>query len=217
MTDFSPREIVSELDRFIVGQADAKRAVSIALRNRWRRQQLEGSLREEVLPKNILMIGPTGVGKTEIARRLAKLANAPSVTVWGSGTPKREFLYSEDMADACVYLMSLPDEKFVPLLGQNRNDGLPPLMNIGVGHDLTIRELAETVKDVIGYAGTLEFDASKPEGTPRKLMDVGRLNAMGWKAQTAMRDGLARAYADFLQETPAHGHRWKASQNARAK
>jgi len=81
MTNFSPREIVSELDRFIVGQADAKRAVSIALRNRWRRLQLTGSLREEVLPKNILMIGPTGVGKTEIARRLAKLANAPFIKV----------------------------------------------------------------------------------------------------------------------------------------
>src|SRR3989449_4838165 len=81
MTDFSPRETVSELDRFIVGQADAKRAVSIALRNRWRRLQLTGSLREEVLPKNILMIGPTGVGKTEIARRLAKLANAPFLKV----------------------------------------------------------------------------------------------------------------------------------------
>ena len=81
MTDFSPREIVSELDRFIVGQADAKRAVSIALRNRWRRLQLTGNLREEVLPKNILMIGPTGVGKTEIARRLAKLAGAPFIKV----------------------------------------------------------------------------------------------------------------------------------------
>src|SRR3954454_11096849 len=81
MTDFSPREIVSELDRFIVGQGDAKRAVSIALRNRWRRQQLTGAMREEVLPENILMIGPTGVGKTEIARRLAKLANAPFIKV----------------------------------------------------------------------------------------------------------------------------------------
>jgi len=81
MTDFSPREIVSELDRFIVGQGDAKRAVAIALRNRWRRLQLTGNLREEVLPKNILMIGPTGVGKTEIARRLAKLANAPFIKV----------------------------------------------------------------------------------------------------------------------------------------
>lgn len=128
----------------------------------------------------------------------AKLASAPSVTVWGTGTPRREFLYSEDMADACVYLMGLPDEKFVPLLGQDRNDGLAPLVNIGVGHDITIRELAETVAKVVGYAGRLEFDASKPDGTPRKLMDVGRLNAMGWTATTDMRDGLAVAYRDFL-------------------
>src|SRR5499426_448829 len=81
MTDFSPREIVSELDRFIIGQSDAKRAVAIALRNRWRRLQLDERLREEVLPKNILMIGPTGVGKTEISRRLAKLAGAPFLKV----------------------------------------------------------------------------------------------------------------------------------------
>src|SRR5665648_740619 len=81
MTNFSPREIVSELDRYIVGQGDAKRAVAIALRNRWRRQQLEGDLKEEVQPKNILMIGPTGVGKTEISRRLAKLAGAPFIKV----------------------------------------------------------------------------------------------------------------------------------------
>jgi GDP-L-fucose synthase len=128
----------------------------------------------------------------------AKLANAPSVTVWGTGTPKREFLYSEDMADACVYLMNLPDEKFVPLLGQDRNDGLPPLMNIGVGHDLSIRELAETVAAAVGYQGALEFDATKPDGTPRKLMDVGRLNGMGWKASTSLKEGLVTAYADFL-------------------
>jgi GDP-L-fucose synthase len=128
----------------------------------------------------------------------AKLANAPSVTVWGTGTPKREFLYSDDMADACVYLMNLSDDKFVPLLGQERNDGLAPLMNIGVGHDLTIRELAETVAAAVGYRGALEFDATKPDGTPRKLMDVGRLNAMGWKATTDMRSGLGVAYQDFL-------------------
>ncbi|MBT3810232.1 MAG: AAA family ATPase, partial [Rhodospirillaceae bacterium] len=81
MSNFSPREIVSELDRFIIGQDDAKRAVAIALRNRWRRQQLTGDMREEVLPKNILMIGPTGVGKTEISRRLARLANAPFIKI----------------------------------------------------------------------------------------------------------------------------------------
>lgn len=128
----------------------------------------------------------------------AKLANAPSVTVWGTGTPRREFLYSEDMADACVYLMNLPDAQFVPLLGQDRNDGLPPLMNIGVGHDLSIRELAEMVKAVVDYRGAIEFDASKPDGTPRKLMDVGRLNAIGWKASTPMKNGLAIAYSDFI-------------------
>jgi GDP-L-fucose synthase len=128
----------------------------------------------------------------------ARLAKAPSVTVWGTGTPKREFLYSEDMADACVYLMNLPDAQFVPLLGQDRNDGLPPLMNIGVGHDLSIRELAETVADVVGYQGEIAFDASKPDGTPRKLMDVGRLNAMGWTAPTSFAVGLKQAYADFL-------------------
>ncbi|MFC1674132.1 AAA family ATPase, partial [Pseudomonadota bacterium] len=81
MTSFTPREIVSELDRFIVGQNDAKRAVAVALRNRWRRQQLDDDMRDEILPKNILMIGPTGVGKTEIARRLAKLAEAPFIKV----------------------------------------------------------------------------------------------------------------------------------------
>jgi len=128
----------------------------------------------------------------------ARISKNPTVTVWGTGTPKREFLYSEDMADACVFLMNLPDAQFVPLLGQDRNDGLPPLVNIGVGEDITIRELAETIQHVVGFAGAIEFDASKPDGTPRKLMDVGRLNAMGWKATTDMQTGLAMAYQDFL-------------------
>ena len=128
----------------------------------------------------------------------AKLSRVPSVSVWGTGTPRREFMYSEDMADACIYLMNLPDAQFLPLLGQDRNDGLAPLVNIGVGHDLTIRELAETVKGVVGYQGEIVFDASKPDGTPRKLMDVGRLNAMGWRASTPMERGLAAAYADFI-------------------
>jgi GDP-L-fucose synthase len=128
----------------------------------------------------------------------AKLANASSVSVWGTGTPRREFLYSEDMADACVYLMNLPDEKFVPLLGQDRNEGLPPLMNIGVGHDLTIRELAEAVKAAVGFTGEIVFDSTKPDGTPRKLMDVNRLNEMGWRATTSFAAGIKQAYTDFL-------------------
>lgn len=133
----------------------------------------------------------------------AKQADAASVTVWGTGTPRREFMYSEDMADACVYLMNLPDAQFVPLLGQDRNDGLPPLMNIGVGHDLSIRELAESIAATVSYQGALEFDSTKPDGTPRKLMNVDRLNAMGWKASTGMREGLAAAYQDFLHTCPA--------------
>jgi len=143
----------------------------------------------------------------------AKQNNAPTVTVWGTGTPKREFLFSEDMADACVYLMNLPDERFNTLLGSGaklrpspasgggaggEGDFMPPLVNIGVGHDLSIKELAETIKATIGYTGEIKFDTSKPDGTPRKLMDVSRLNSMGWQAATRFEDGLARAYADFI-------------------
>ncbi|MEC5218589.1 GDP-L-fucose synthase [Actimicrobium sp. GrIS 1.19] len=128
----------------------------------------------------------------------AKHNDSPSVTVWGTGTPKREFLYSEDMADACVFLMNLGDPQFTPLLASDRNDGLPPLINVGVGHDVTIRELAELVESVIGYEGELQFDTTKPDGTMRKLMDVTRLTALGWKAKTEFRAGVKRAYADFL-------------------
>ena len=127
----------------------------------------------------------------------AKVNNASSVIVWGAGTARREFLYSEDMADACVCLMNLPDDRFKPWLAADRNDGLPPLVNIGVGHDLTIRELAETLKDVVGFQGVIEFDARKPDGTPQKLMDVGRLNALGWRAPTVFRDGLVKVNEDF--------------------
>lgn len=128
----------------------------------------------------------------------AKTCQSPTVTVWGTGTPKREFMYSEDMADACVYLMGLPDAQFVPLLGQDRNDGLSPLVNIGVGEDLSIAELAGLVRDVIGYRGEMVFDTSKPDGTPRKLMDASRLHGLGWTARTGLREGLMCAYADFL-------------------
>ncbi len=132
----------------------------------------------------------------------AKVAGAPSVGVWGSGMPRREFLYSEDMADACVFLMNLPDDKFDSLLGSDEMVSgrfEPPLINVGYGSDVTIRELAETLRDVVGFKGELTFDASKPDGTPRKLMDVSKLAAIGWRAKTDLRDGLALAYADFRQ------------------
>jgi GDP-L-fucose synthase len=129
----------------------------------------------------------------------AKQSNAKEVVVWGTGTPRREFCYNEDMADACVYLMNLPDDRFQPLLAADRNDGLPPVINIGVGEDVTIKELAETVGQVIGYNGKIVLDTTRPDGAPRKLMDVGRLNSMGWKASTTLKDGLAMAYKDFCK------------------
>lgn len=130
----------------------------------------------------------------------AKLAAAPTVTVWGTGTPRREFLYSDDMADACVFLMNLPDDRFAALLGSDESMSgrfEPPLVNIGVGEDLTIAELADKVSRVVGYTGRIVYDASKPDGTPRKLMDVGLLAAAGWRARTALDEGLRVAYAEF--------------------
>jgi len=131
----------------------------------------------------------------------AKVGNAPAVSVWGSGTPRREFLYSDDMADACVFLMNLPDEKFDTLLGSDEVASgvfMPPVVNIGMGTDLSIRELAETVGAVIGYRGQLVFDTGKPDGTPRKLLDVSRLESLGWQARTTLEAGLGDAYRDFL-------------------
>jgi GDP-L-fucose synthase len=106
--------------------------------------------------------------------------------VWGSGTPRREFLYVDDLADACVHLM------------ETDYDG--PLVNIGTGKDVTIRELAETVMQVVGFQGRIVYDAGKPDGTPRKLLDVSRLAALGWRARTDLREGIARSYADFAQK-----------------
>ena len=114
----------------------------------------------------------------------AKENDAASVTVWGSGKPMREFLYADDLAEACIYLMHHYSEK--------------QLVNIGTGEDLTIKELAELIKDVVGYSGEIVFDASKPDGTPRKLMDVSKLNGLGWKHHTTLEQGIKLAYRDFL-------------------
>ena len=114
----------------------------------------------------------------------AKLRGDAEYVVWGSGTPKREFLYVDDLADACVHMMA------------QGYDG--PLVNIGTGEDVTIRELAETVMDVVGFGGRIVFDASKPDGTPRKLLDVGRLHSLGWRHKFALREGIALAYRDYL-------------------
>ncbi|MGN0512813.1 MAG: GDP-L-fucose synthase family protein [Lachnospiraceae bacterium] len=114
----------------------------------------------------------------------AKEAGAPSVTIWGTGTPLREFLYVDDLADACVYLMNT----------YSGNE----TVNLGTGKELTISELAETVKRVVGYEGTIEYDTTKPDGTPRKLLDVSKLEKLGWKYKTELEDGIRLAYDDFL-------------------
>jgi GDP-L-fucose synthase len=127
----------------------------------------------------------------------AKARNASSVTIWGTGTPRREFLYVDDMADACVHLMNLPDATFTPLLAADRNDGLPPLINVGVGEDITIADLAASIARAVGFEGRIEYDHTKPDGTPRKLLDVHRLHALGWRARTPLAEGLRMAYDDF--------------------
>ena len=133
----------------------------------------------------------------------AKQRGDRTVTIWGTGTPRREFLYSDDMADACVFLMNLPDDRYTSLLGSDESVSgrfEPPLVNVGVGEDVTIKELAGLVGRVVGFDGELVFDTTRPDGTPRKLMDVSRLHAMGWRAATALRSGLADAYRDFTHQ-----------------
>jgi GDP-L-fucose synthase len=128
----------------------------------------------------------------------AKINNDSKVTVWGTGKPKREFLYSDDMAEACVFVMNLPEEVFQPLLGADRNAGLPPLLNLGSNSDLTIAELASLVKDVVEFKGEIIYDSTKPDGTMRKLMDSGRLNRLGWDVSTSLLQGLKVSYQDYL-------------------
>jgi GDP-L-fucose synthase len=121
----------------------------------------------------------------------AKAAGQDSIEVWGTGTPRRELLYSEDLAEACVFLMQLSDSGFQQLI----NNEHAPLINIGTGEDVTIRELAELIAHELGFSGGLKFDTSKPDGTPRKLLDVSRIHALGWRAKTSLPEGIRKTYA----------------------
>lgn len=118
----------------------------------------------------------------------AKVSGAKSVVVWGTGTPRREFLYVDDMADACVHLM--------------KTYSGPELINIGTGEDIAIAEFARVVAEIVGYSGEISFDTSRPDGTPRKLLDISRLDKLGWRATTSLHDGLKRAYAAYLAAAP---------------
>jgi GDP-L-fucose synthase len=111
--------------------------------------------------------------------------------VWGTGTPRRELLYSEDLAEACVFLMQLSDSEFRLLISNEH----APLINIGTGEDVTIRELAELVARELGFSGELKFDTARPDGTPRKLLDVSRIHALGWRAKTRLPEGIRKTYA----------------------
>lgn len=125
----------------------------------------------------------------------AKVSNMPEVVLWGSGTPKREFLYVDDLANALVFLATLDDDSYGALVETSHC----PLINVGTGEDLTIRELADKIADVVGYKGKFIQDTSKPDGTMRKVMDVSKIKRLGWKYRTDLKSGLTTTYADFLK------------------
>jgi GDP-L-fucose synthase len=154
-----------------------------------------------VMPTNLYGIGDNYHPENShvipaLIRRVheAKSKSAPVVSIWGTGTPRREFLYIDDMAAACVHVMNLDQETY--------NASTTPMqshVNVGSGEDITIKELALTIAKVIGYEGSIEFDPTKPDGTPRKLMDSTRLNNLGWRARVSLEEGLRLAYSDFLK------------------
>jgi GDP-L-fucose synthase len=119
------------------------------------------------------------------------------VTIWGTGTPRRELLYSLDLAEACVFLLALDDMRYETLITATE----PPLINVGTGEDVSIRELAETICDIVGYQGVLQYDTSKPDGTPRKVLDVSKMTNLGWVARTSLIEGISQTYTSFRQRT----------------
>lgn len=131
----------------------------------------------------------------------AKMQGEQKVVIWGSGNPRREFLYSEDMADACVFIMNLEDKKFCELI---KSKGIFPFVNIGSGEEITIKKLVEIVAEIVEFKGNLLFDATKPDGMPRKLLDATRLHNLGWCFKTRLQEGIASAYEDFQQRYCAY-------------
>jgi len=125
----------------------------------------------------------------------AKVTSAPTVTIWGTGIPMREFLYVDDMAAASVFVMNLPKAQY-----DQHTRPMQSHINVGYGSDISIADVAQTIARVVGYTGTISFDPTKPDGTPRKLMDSSRLNSMGWQAKVNLEQGLALAYQDFIQQ-----------------
>lgn len=130
----------------------------------------------------------------------AKMRGHGEVMLWGTGSPRRGFVYSDDLAEACVFLMNLPESRFNALV-RSESGGQPPLINIGCGEDVTIRALAEMVAKAVGYEGNLRFDPRKPDGTPCKLLDVTKITQLGWRPRVGLKEGIRRAYNSFLEGT----------------
>jgi GDP-L-fucose synthase len=126
----------------------------------------------------------------------AKITGQKEVVVWGTGKPRREFLFSDDAADACIFLINLPESEFNAVVN---HDQIRPIVNVGCGEDLTISELGALIAHVVGFSGNLVFDHSRPDGTPRKLLDVSRLNALGWRPKVSLRQALERTYHHFVE------------------
>jgi len=124
----------------------------------------------------------------------AKASRAESVVIWGSGTPRREFLYVDDMAEACLHVMDLERAVY-----ESHTSPMQSHINVGCGEDVAIRELAGLIKEVVGYQGRIDFDTSKPDGTPRKLLDVGKIKELGWQARVQLKEGLERTYTAYLE------------------
>jgi GDP-L-fucose synthase len=132
----------------------------------------------------------------------AKVNEASDVVVWGSGTPRREFMHADDAARACTFLMNLGDEQLRPIVTHQH---MAPVVNVGCGRDITVRELAELIAEIVEFKGRLVFDTSKPDGTPRKLLDVSRLATLGWEPEISLEDGLRNTYQDLCANLPIVG------------
>jgi GDP-L-fucose synthase len=160
-----------------------------------------------VMPTNLYGPGDnfdltTGHVVPALIRRfhIAKVSAAPSAEVWGSGEPRREFMHVDDLADACLFVMSMPRQQYVQATLPMQSH-----LNVGTGRDISIRELADMIREIVGYQGGIAFNRNYPDGTPRKLLDVSRLAALGWRAKIPLRDGLADTYRQFLAETAGAG------------
>ena len=158
-----------------------------------------------VMPTNLYGVGDNYHSENShvipaLIRRFheARVSHAPEVVIWGSGTPMREFLYVDDMAAASVYVMNLDKDKY-----DQHTEPMLSHINVGYGSDVTIKEVAQRIAEVVGYSGHIDFDRTKPDGTPRKLMDSSRLNSFGWQAQVHLKDGLTKAYQDYLANSEA--------------